>query len=79
MTSSKPDHLQRLSTRMTELEELFSHLERTVGDLDAGVRQCHQRLDGLTLRVDGLAAGLKTATDSIQENRGLEDDRPPHY
>ncbi len=79
MTPSEPDHIQRLSTRLTELEELFSHLERAVGDLDAGVRECHERLDGLTLRVDGMAAGLKAATDSIQENRGLEDERPPHY
>ena len=79
MTPSDSDPIQRIDTRLNELEELFSHLERTVGDLDDGVRDCHERLNKLAVQFDHMSVGQKTLRDSIQENRTLEDDRPPHY
>jgi len=41
-----------LAHRVTALEELLTHFERTVSDLDGVVRQTHDRLDTLQRRIE---------------------------
>ncbi len=55
---------QQLAVRVTDLEMLFTHLQRTIHDLDEVVRQQNRRLDTLeqainrlTFRVEALAEG----------------------
>jgi len=69
----------RLLARVVELETLFTHLQRTLGELDAVVLAQQKQIEAIEHRIGGLAADLGTLTDSIVEQRTPEDEKPPHY
>jgi uncharacterized coiled-coil protein SlyX len=79
MNHPQEDPLTSLSARMTELEGLFTHLQRTVQDLDQAVLAQHRRLEILETRLLRLAAGLDALSGPSEPPRTLEDERPPHY
>ena len=73
------EFVQELILRITDLEMLFTHLQRTVQDLDEVIRSQQRRLDTLeqalsrlTLQVDGVSGGA-------DPDRTILDERPPHY
>ena len=79
MNHPHDDPLTSLSSRITELEGLFTHLQRTVQELDEAVIAQHRRLEILETRVLRLAAGLDALSGPPEPPRTLEDERPPHY
>ena len=76
MNDGEPDRIQRLSIRLTQVEELSAHFERALESLDEATRQLHERLDTLERSVDGLMARVARAG---ADEGPIEDERPPHY
>jgi uncharacterized coiled-coil protein SlyX len=68
-----------LETRLTELESLFMHLQRTVADLDQIVVDQSRRMEILEREVRRLSSDLGAVRDMNREPRRPEDDIPPHY
>lgn len=66
-------------TRLTELETLFTHLQRTVHDLDQIVIDQSRRIDLLEREVRCLANDLRVMREINREPRRPEDEIPPHY
>jgi uncharacterized coiled-coil protein SlyX len=56
MSPQQHDDLSRLADRVTELETLYMHLQRTVHELNDVVIQNRGQLDTLLGRVDRLVA-----------------------
>lgn len=70
---SMPD---RLTDRVTELEVLFTHLQRSVQDLDKVILDQQKQIDALR----GQLARLMTSLDRLTEMAlDVRDDPPPHY
>ena len=68
-----------MEPRLIALEELFTHLQRTVRDLDEVVIGQHKRLDQLDRRVARIERDLESLSRSLAEERSPLDERPPHY
>jgi SlyX protein len=79
MNHPQDEPLALLSARMTELEGLFTHLQRTVQELDQVVLAQQRRIEVLEAQVLRLAAGLEALSGSSEPPRTMEDERPPHY
>jgi uncharacterized coiled-coil protein SlyX len=75
-TSSIED---RLRERVVELETLYMHLQRTLGDLDQAVVAQQRQIDALEQRIAALTSELNSLSGSVVEERKPEDERPPHY
>ncbi len=69
----------RLAVRLTELEELFTHQQRTIQDLDDVAVQQNKRLTGLETRLEQAARQVASLVDSIAEEDTAEEEPPPHY
>ncbi|MFO0012899.1 MAG: SlyX family protein [Planctomycetota bacterium] len=65
--------------RLTELETLFTHLQRTLHDLDQIVVDQSRRIAHLEREVRCLANDFRTVRDMNREPRRPEDEIPPHY
>ncbi len=73
-----PDY-QRVNDRLTRLEEMLMHMQRTLEDLDAAVLQFGNRLQAAEEEIALLRAVIDRTSRLAEEPRCLEDDRPPHY
>jgi len=69
----------RLEQRVTELETLLTHLQRTVHELDEVVREQAARLDALERAQARQRDELRELSAAVVEPRRLEDEKPPHY
>jgi uncharacterized coiled-coil protein SlyX len=65
--------------RITELEGLFTHLQRTMKDLDQVVIEQARRIVQLERELNLLAGELRAVRDFSREPRRPEDEIPPHY
>lgn len=79
MSQFEPNPREQLVARVTELEELFTHFERTIQDLNEVVLGVQQRLDTLENRLENLSKILKTRSKSSVEDPSTREERPPHY
>ena len=70
---------ERIATRVTDLEELFTHLQRQVQDLDQVVLRQQKQVERLQAELRRLSLQLATLSEPPPEPRSLEDERPPHY
>jgi uncharacterized coiled-coil protein SlyX len=70
---------QQLVSRVTDLEMIFTHLQRTVQDLDQVVVRQERRLDTLEQAVQRLTRDVATYSEVPEDPPSLEDERPPHY
>jgi SlyX protein len=70
---------QQFLSRLTDLEVLFTHLQRTVHDLDQVVIRHERRLDSLEQALQHLTRHMDGLSNSPEEPISLEDERPPHY
>lgn len=77
MTGDEPGTAAGQARRITALEELLTHLERTVGELNSVVLDQQSRLAALEQRLARLALDVDTA--GAEPPRSLQDDKPPHY
>lgn len=67
---------EHLFRRVTELEVLFMHLQRTVQDLDKVILDQQKQIDGLRGELSRIMTSLDQLTEMAVETR---DERPPHY
>jgi uncharacterized coiled-coil protein SlyX len=79
MNHPQDEPLTPLSARMTELEGVFTHLQRMVQELDQVVLAQQRRIEVLEAQVLRLAAGFVALSGPSEPPRTLEDERPPHY
>jgi uncharacterized coiled-coil protein SlyX len=79
MATSELETIERLSQRVTELEVLFTHLQRSVHDLDKVILDQQKQLDGVRGQMSRLLLQLEQFTDLAYEPRRPEEERPPHY
>ena len=68
-----------IDERLTNLEELVTHLEHTLQELHTVILDQQQRIESFDQRMARLAAELDVAIDEAGHPRTLEDDKPPHY
>ncbi len=73
------DHLERLTTRVTALEEILTHFERMQSELDKVLQHIQNRVDTLESRLDRLSLNVEKIATQSAEERSFEDERPPHY
>lgn len=66
----------RLPERITELEMLLTHLQRSVQDLDKVILDHQKQIDGLRGELSRIVTALDRLTEMTAEPR---DERPPHY
>jgi len=71
--------LQLALARIVELETLYTHLQRTLGELDQAVLDQQRQIEMLSKRVSSLAGDLNRLAGSEPEVRRPEEERPPHY
>ncbi len=82
METERPEHAESPQTalaRIVELETLYTHLQRTLGELDQVVLAQQRQIDTLSQRIASLAGDLNRLAGSEPEVRKPEDERPPHY
>ncbi len=65
--------------RITHLEMMVMHLQKTVSDLDASILDQHRRIESMQREMLRLANDLRSARDMAIEIRRPEDEIPPHY
>jgi uncharacterized coiled-coil protein SlyX len=65
--------------RVVELETLFMHLQRTVGELDQVVLAQQKQIEALEQKFAGLEGDLNSLSGSVADERKPEDEKPPHY
>lgn len=71
MTTSPPGPERRkLDQRVDELETLFTHLERTVKDLDEVVLDGHRRMDELGRQLDQLEEQVQPDKQPASDGSG---------
>jgi uncharacterized coiled-coil protein SlyX len=75
-SSTQPSPLE---ARVMALEELVTHLERTVAELNGVLLDHSYRVQAIEGRVKQLTADLNATIDDSRRPRRLEDDKPPHY
>jgi uncharacterized coiled-coil protein SlyX len=68
-----------MEERLTKLEELFLHLQRTVQELDQAVIEAHKRMDAIEAQQRWTARQLDTLASESEAPRRPEDEKPPHY
>lgn len=68
-----------LGPRVVQLETLFMHLQRTLGELDQVVLAQQKQIEALAQKIGGLKGDLNTLSGSIPDERKPEDEKPPHY
>ena len=76
MGTSEQDRSEPLSVRLTALEELLTHVERTVEQLDEVVRQMQARLDGMETGHKRLSRQLGMLSERLDHDRSAGP-RPP--
>ncbi len=79
MPAEKDDLANSLDGRVTKLEELFTHLQRTLLELNEAVIECHRRTDLLDARLSRLASAVVEQTAGPERPFDPEAERPPHY
>lgn len=79
MSHDTDDRLASLLRRTHELEERYTHLQRTVEDLNEVVIDQGRKIDQLERHMALYARQLGALSERVPEPRTLEEDRPPHY
>jgi uncharacterized coiled-coil protein SlyX len=70
--------LERLADRVTELELINTHLERTVEQLNAALLDQSRQVQSMQLQLNKLSAWVEAAGSSSQPFKP-EEEIPPHY
>lgn len=66
-------------SRLTELEFVVTHLQRTIHDLNEVIVDQGKRLDTLQREIRLIASDIRQVRESTREPRLAEDEIPPHY
>lgn len=65
--------------RLTSLEELLMHVQKTVQDLDEVIRLQAARIDILERDLKRMNLELGLLREAAIDERSAEEERPPHY
>lgn len=76
---SENDAANQIADRVLKLEELFTHLQRTLLELNEAVIECHRRTDLLEAKLSRLASAVAEQTAGPERPFDPEAERPPHY
>ena len=68
-----------LEARVVEMEVLFTHLQRTLGELDQVVLRQQKQIEALERTAKNLGESLGQLSAGPPEERKPEDEKPPHY
>lgn len=79
MSSEDHSHLEPLAERITRLEELFTHLQQTVLDLNEVVIECQRRVDALDAKILRVVDSIADQAAGPERPFDPEAERPPHY
>ncbi len=79
MTSSAPPSPPSLAERVTNLEILFTHLERRTNELNEVLLQATTRIDLLERQLRAMADRHLELEGRLQEPRDPLAEKPPHY
>lgn len=79
MESGERISIDSLSVRVTKLEELFTHLQRTVLELNQVLIEQGQRVDALQARLAQLASAVAERVAEPARPFDPVAERPPHY
>lgn len=74
-----PDRSDPSAERLTKLEELFTHLQQTVLDLNQAVIECHRRIEAVDAKVSRAVETLAERAADPERPFDPEAERPPHY
>lgn len=69
----------RLEQRVSELESLFLHLQRTVQDLNDVLLDQHRQLTAVQSQMDRVLRDVDSLVQVQERPRRPEDEKPPHY
>jgi uncharacterized coiled-coil protein SlyX len=70
MTSPEPSASRRkIDERVDKLETLFTHLEKTVRDLDEVVIDGHQRIDSLSHQIQDLQRRITESPQAAGDDK----------
>ena len=64
---------------LERLETKIAFLERANTELSDVVYRQHREIEALRLRIESLSERLSAMSSQGDEQRTLEDERPPHY
>jgi uncharacterized coiled-coil protein SlyX len=70
---------RRLAERLTSLETLVTHLERTIHDLDEAIRARNKQIDQVERALAQLRLEVGVLREGPPEVRTPEEEKPPHY
>ena len=79
MNAASRDSFEGVSRRVDELESLFTHMQRTMQDLNDVLLAQQSRLEALEAQITRHARDAEALATVLDERRTLEDDKPPHY
>lgn len=79
MNTPESTPFDRLDARITKLEELLTHLQRTVDALNEAVLHVQKRLDVVASEAARLGREVVQLSDVREEVRSPDEERPPHY
>ena len=68
-----------VAERVTKLEELFTHLQRTVLDLNQVLIEHGQRVDAMQAKLAQIASAVEERIAEPARPFDPEAERPPHY
>ncbi len=70
---------KQLLARITQLEELLTHLQQTTQDLNEVVIQQQRRSDQIEQELARLTERVRVISESKANDSDVTDERPPHY
>jgi uncharacterized coiled-coil protein SlyX len=79
MNDDTPNHLGKLTDRVTELELLLTHMQRTIHDLDQVALDQQKQIDKLSSQLSRITLDVGRLQTAGDEVRSPEDEKPPHY
>ena len=79
MHASQTPNPAELTTRTTELEVLFTHLQKTMQELNQVILQQGRQLDRLQAQMTQLTADYRAVSAGPPLERNPLEERPPHY
>ena len=79
MHEDLPSNLSKLSERVTELEMLLTHMQRTMHDLDLVALDQQKQIAKLAQQLSRLTLDISRLQSGGNEVRSPEDEKPPHY
>jgi uncharacterized coiled-coil protein SlyX len=77
MPAAPPPH--QLHERLIELETLFTHLQRTLADLDQVVLAQQKHIAALERTIGNLRGDFDRLATATHTPRTPEEEKPPHY